>query len=66
MDFLQKAVGQVTQQQTQQGGQATGEQSVSNNQGDGSFFDGLKNKVNSAAGGGAEGEKNEDMLDKWV
>jgi len=30
----------------------------------GGFFGGLGDKLNSAAGGGRESEKNEDMLDK--
>ena len=32
----------------------------------GGFLDGIGDKLNSAAGGGAEGEKNEDYLDKYV
>lgn len=32
--------------------------------GGGGFLSGIGNKINSAAGGGAEGEKNEDYLDK--
>ncbi|KFY48895.1 hypothetical protein V495_00938 [Pseudogymnoascus sp. VKM F-4514 (FW-929)] len=34
--------------------------------GGGGFLDGLKDKMNSAAGGGRESEKNEDMLDKGI
>ncbi|KIX00410.1 uncharacterized protein Z518_10549 [Rhinocladiella mackenziei CBS 650.93] len=34
--------------------------------GGGNFLGGLGDKLNSAAGGGKEGEKNEDMLDKGV
>jgi len=67
MDFLKKAVDQAStgnKQQTE-AGQYGGEQQTSSNQG-GGFFDGLQNKVNNAAGGGAQGEKNEDMLDKGV
>lgn len=44
---------------------AQGTQASSSNQG-GSFFSGLGNKMNSAAGGGVESEKNEDYLDKGI
>jgi len=69
MDFLKSAVGQATDDQQQATGQqtmTTGEQSTSSSQGSGGFLDGLKNKVNSAAGGGVESEKNEDALDKGI
>ena len=33
-------------------------------QGGGSFLSGVGDKINAAAGGGKESEKNEDMLDK--
>ncbi|KFY44310.1 hypothetical protein V494_01540 [Pseudogymnoascus sp. VKM F-4513 (FW-928)] len=38
----------------------------SNQSGGGGFLDGLKDKMNTAAGGGRESEKNEDMLDKGI
>lgn len=66
MDFLKNAVGggdkkaETTQPQTTEGGQGgQGEQS-------GGFLGGLGNKLNSAAGGGKESEKNEDYLDKGM
>ncbi|KAJ9270559.1 hypothetical protein DTO212C5_3348 [Paecilomyces variotii] len=43
------------------------EQSSSDsNQGGGGFLSNIGNKINSAAGGGPESEKNEDYLDKGV
>jgi hypothetical protein len=66
MDFLKNAVSQASGNQQQAEGQqstTTGEQST---QSAGGFLDGLKNKVNSAAGGGVESEKNEDALDKYA
>ncbi|PGH01662.1 hypothetical protein GX51_05108 [Blastomyces parvus] len=35
-------------------------------EGGGGFLSGLGNKMNHAAGGGRESEKNEDMLDKGI
>ncbi|OJD23194.1 hypothetical protein ACJ73_05449 [Blastomyces percursus] len=35
-------------------------------EGGGGFFSGLGDKLNHAAGGGRESEKNEDMLDKGI
>ena len=41
--------------------------SLSTQQGQGSgFLGGLSDKLNSAAGGGKESEKNEDYLDKGI
>jgi hypothetical protein len=65
MDFIKNAVGggekkaETTQQpqQTTEGGRA--EQS-------GGFLGGIGEKLNSAAGGGKESEKNEDYLDKGM
>ncbi|OAP55764.1 hypothetical protein AYL99_09916 [Fonsecaea erecta] len=69
MDQLKGALNSFTgggnsaqhqQQQNQGGGQnASGS-------GSGSFLGGLGDKMNAAAGGGPESEKNEDMLDKGV
>ncbi|KEF53789.1 uncharacterized protein A1O9_10190 [Exophiala aquamarina CBS 119918] len=63
MDQLKGALGSFgggsnQNQQQQQGGQ----QSSSG----GGFLGGIGDKLNSAAGGGKEGEKNEDYLDKGV
>ncbi|KAH7401813.1 hypothetical protein DE146DRAFT_754422 [Phaeosphaeria sp. MPI-PUGE-AT-0046c] len=66
MDFVNKFTGgdnnnnqQAGQQPAQ--GSSTGEQKSS-----GGFLGGIGDKLNSAAGGGRESEKNEDMLDKGV
>ncbi|KAF2200013.1 hypothetical protein GQ43DRAFT_374876 [Delitschia confertaspora ATCC 74209] len=62
MDFINKFTGGG---QNQQGQQAQG----STNQGQqqsGGFLGGIGDKLNSAAGGGRESEKNEDLLDKGV
>lgn len=75
MDFLkqaQAAAGKYTGQQGQQGQQQTSHQSTSNvgqgqqssSSGSGGFLGGITDKLNGAAGGGRESEKNEDMLDK--
>ncbi|KAJ9200645.1 hypothetical protein DTO021D3_2664 [Paecilomyces variotii] len=42
------------------------ESSSDSNQGGGGFLSNIGNKINSAAGGGPESEKNEDYLDKGV
>ncbi|KAL3419275.1 hypothetical protein PVAG01_09497 [Phlyctema vagabunda] len=73
MDYLKNLSGgnnnnegssnQNTQQNTQQSqGQGQGQQQ----QEGGGFLSGIGNKLNSAAGGGPESEKNEDMLDKGI
>ncbi|KAF1984525.1 hypothetical protein K402DRAFT_395544 [Aulographum hederae CBS 113979] len=68
MDFVNKLTGsgsgENNNNQQQQSGQSQGEQGSSNE--GGGFLGGLSNKFNSAAGGGAEGEKNEDYLDKGI
>jgi len=68
MDFLKNAVESATKGQGQQSTQAPveGQTAPQESGGMGGFLDGLKNKANSAAGGGAEGEKNEDYLDKGI
>ncbi|KAL9632787.1 MAG: hypothetical protein Q9164_005106 [Protoblastenia rupestris] len=43
-----------------------GNQQSSGGGGGGGFLGGLGDKFNSAAGGGKESEKNEDMLDKGI
>ncbi|KAK3677583.1 hypothetical protein LTR78_002433 [Recurvomyces mirabilis] len=67
MDFIKNAMGN----QGGQGGQGSSNQmpqgqGQQQQGGGGGFMDGLGNKFNNAAGGGAEGEKNEDYLDKGV
>ncbi|KAF2854818.1 hypothetical protein T440DRAFT_464953 [Plenodomus tracheiphilus IPT5] len=74
MDFVNKLTGsgsgnsntqgnsvneQVVQGQNQQ-------QQSSSSSGGGGFLGGIGDKLNSAAGGGRESEKNEDYLDKGV
>lgn len=59
MDFVKKFAGQ--EQSAQQGSA----QQVPAQQGEsGGFLGGIGNKLNAAAGGGPESEKNEDYLDK--
>lgn len=65
MDFVNKLTGGNNQGQ----GQASSEQSQSTGssgqqQGSGGFLGGIGDKLNSAAGGGRESEKNEDYVDK--
>jgi hypothetical protein len=77
MDFLKDAASKFggNEQQGQQGDipgtsqaqqHASGQQGSSSNSGGGGFLGGLTDKINSAAGGGKESEKNEDYLDKGV
>jgi hypothetical protein len=71
MDFLKDTIGRATGGGNQQGeghaqnqGQGQGEgESGQGGQG-GGFLGGIGDKLNSAAGGGRESEKNEDYLDK--
>lgn len=63
MDSLKNAVGlggDKPAEGVQQG------QSAQQGQGGGGFLGGLGDKINSAAGGGKESEKNEDYLDKGM
>jgi hypothetical protein len=64
MDFVNKlsggnSQGQTTSEQTQSTGSSGNQQQSS-----GGFLGGIGDKLNSAAGGGRESEKNEDYLDK--
>ena len=56
MDSFKNAVGMGNDKQTQPSQQSQG----------GSFLGGIGDKLNSAAGGGRESEKNEDLLDKGM
>lgn len=59
MDFVKKFAGE------EQSGQQGSVQQVPAQQGEsGGFLGGIGNKLNAAAGGGPESEKNEDYLDK--
>lgn len=72
MDFVNKFTeGENQQKESQQAEQGDHNDSQQNQaggsrqqEGEGGFLSGLGNKLNSAAGGGKESEKNEDMLDK--
>jgi len=70
MDFVKSFTGgdnNEDQQQAREQGQDSNQQQNTGNTGNGAgFFDGIGDKLNSAAGGGKESEKNEDMLDKGI
>lgn len=72
MDFLKDAASKLgaTDQQGKQGDvPGTGEAQQQTSQGGssgGGFLGGIGDKLNSAAGGGKESEKNEDYLDKGI
>ena len=57
MDFVKKAMA---------GGDNNKGESTQGGGGGGGFMGGIGDKLNSAAGGGKESEKNEDLLDKGV
>ena len=59
MDFLKNAVSGYNKGESNQQSQPT-----ENSSGGGGFLGGIGDKFNSAAGGGKESEKNEDLLDK--
>ncbi|KAJ4300995.1 hypothetical protein N0V90_003084 [Kalmusia sp. IMI 367209] len=59
MDFVNKFTGGDQKNEQQTAGSSEQKQ-------EGGFLSGLGNKANEAAGGGAAGEKNEDMLDKGI
>lgn len=63
MDFVKNAMGGGDKDQ--QGGTNLNEQRAEGGS-DGGFLGGIGNKLNSAAGGGRESEKNEDLLDKGL
>ena len=60
MDFVKKAMG-GSESNTQQVSGGNNQQTSSSG---GGFLGGIGDKLNSAAGGGRESEKNEDYLDK--
>ncbi|TVY40790.1 hypothetical protein LSUB1_G002391 [Lachnellula subtilissima] len=72
MDFVSKFTGgNNSNDQNQQGegqgqGQANAQTQSQDRKTDGGMFSGISNKLNSAAGGGKESEKNEDALDKAI
>ncbi|KAF2154504.1 hypothetical protein K461DRAFT_275627 [Myriangium duriaei CBS 260.36] len=63
MDFVKKFTGGSEQSGESQQQQAT---APGGQQEEGGFLSGIGNKINTAAGGGRESEKNEDALDKAV
>ncbi|ORY12112.1 hypothetical protein BCR34DRAFT_483126 [Clohesyomyces aquaticus] len=65
MDFVNKFTGGNEQKSQGEGQQQQGSSSEQQ-QGGGGFLGGIGDKLNSAAGGGKESEKNEDYLDKGV
>ena len=48
------------------GNQGQGQDQAEKKEGGGGFLGGIGDKLNSAAGGGKESEKNEDYLDKGM
>ena len=62
MDMLKNFTGGGSNQEGQQQGQQ--QQGGEQKEGGGGFLSGIGDKINSAAGGGRESEKNEDFLDK--
>lgn len=67
MDFVNKFSGQGKSQDQSTGtgsGSGSSGQDSSQKQGGGGMFSGISDKLNTAAGGGRESEKNEDYLDK--
>jgi hypothetical protein len=64
MDFVNKAMGGGNSQNTQGTGNSVNEQVANDKSSGGGFLGGIGDKLNSAAGGGKESEKNEDYLDK--
>ncbi|EKD14217.1 uncharacterized protein L3040_003643 [Drepanopeziza brunnea f. sp. 'multigermtubi'] len=65
MDYLNKFTGGDNKEQNQNQQQNSGSTQQSG-ESSGGFLSGLSNKLNSAAGGGKESEKNEDYLDKGI
>ncbi|KAF2499271.1 hypothetical protein BU16DRAFT_578873 [Lophium mytilinum] len=65
MDFVNKFTGGDKQNEGQNEGQGQQQQGGEQKQ-EGGFLGGIGDKLNSAAGGGKESEKNEDYLDKGV
>ncbi|PKS09386.1 hypothetical protein jhhlp_004001 [Lomentospora prolificans] len=61
MDFINKAMGNTGGNSANQGSQPQQTQ-----QGSSSSGGGFMNKINNMAGGGQQGEKNEDALDKGI
>jgi len=65
MDFLKNAVGGENNNNNQSNQNQQGGSGGEKKEG-GGFLSGIGDKINGAAGGGKESEKNEDYLDKGV
>jgi hypothetical protein len=65
MDFVNKFTGSGSNN-NQQSNEQSVQGSASGEQKSGGFLGGIGDKLNSAAGGGKESEKNEDYLDKGM
>jgi hypothetical protein len=66
MDFVNKLAGGNNSESNQGQGQSVNEQVANDKSSGGGFLGGIGDKLNSAAGGGRESEKNEDYLDKGM
>ena len=66
MDFVKNAMGGGNNNNNENAGQNQQSSGSEQQKSDGGFLGGIGNKLNNAAGGGAEGEKKEDYLDKGV
>jgi hypothetical protein len=67
MDFINKVTGSGNTQGNSVNEQVVqGQNSEQQSSGSGGFLGGIGDKLNSAAGGGRESEKNEDYLDKGM
>jgi hypothetical protein len=64
MDFVKNAMGGGNNNNNENAGQNQQSSGSEQQKSDGGFLGGIGNKLNNAAGGGAEGEKKEDYLDK--
>lgn len=66
MDYLKSMAGGSGNKQSDQPAPTSSTSTTGQTQdsGSGGFLGGIGNKLNSAAGGGRESEKNEDMVDK--
>ena len=64
MDFVKNMTGGGGDNDNSKKGDSSDQQKSSESGGGGGFLSGIGNKLNAAAGGGPESEKNEDYLDK--
>ncbi|KAI9739630.1 MAG: hypothetical protein M1834_006348 [Cirrosporium novae-zelandiae] len=64
MDFIKNAMGGDKNEESKASTSTSTEQEPKKESG--GFLSGISDKINTAAGGGKESEKNEDLLDKGV